>query len=367
MVAEAPLPPQALARIERIRRLPSTDSPRLVSQLLQLAREAGLAAALRALFRQQVEAGYLLFDPADPTQLAEKRFPSHGHGPAFRLQWNPQRELRLNHALLIERGVIASNVDQNRLINHDANGRGCYLCQHNIAIQSPAEVVLPLTLNGEAFILGSNFAPIADNHFTVIPGEHRPQRYHIGILQAGFELATATGGSFRVLFNGRAGASILGHEHLHATDTRLPVETLTPDSGPSLLRRNGLILSQPDYPLPLWLVEGDAAATVTEIGDRLITAWQRLDQQRHSENLLLTFETGRYRLFIAPRDLNRLTAPGRTAAMGSFEAAGLLVLSHESEKDLFDSADAFTMRQLLATLAPERPIADAFQASKLGF
>jgi hypothetical protein len=367
MVAEAPLPPQALARIERIRRLPSTDSPRLVSELLQLTREAGLAAALRALFRQQVEAGYVLFDPAEPTQLAEKSFPSHGHGPAFRLQWNPQRELRLNHALLIERGVIASNVDQNRLINRDTSGKGCYLCQHNIAIQSPAEVVLPLTLNGEAFILGSNFAPITDNHFTVIPGEHRPQHYHIGILQAGFELAAATGGSFRVLFNGRAGASILGHEHLHATNTRLPVEALTPDSGLHLYRRSGLTISQPDYPLPLWLIEGDAAAAVAAAGDRLITAWQRLNQQRHSENLLLTFEAGRYRLFIAPRDLSRLTAPGRTAAMGSFETAGLLVLSHKSEKGLFDHTDAATMQQLLVTLTPECPIADAFQASKLGF
>jgi hypothetical protein len=128
-----------------------------------------------------------------------------------------------------------------------------------------------------------------------------------------------------------------------------------------------LTISQPDYPLPLWLIEGYAAAAVAAAGDRLITAWQRLDQQRHSENLLLTFEAGRYRLFIAPRDLSRLTAPGRTAAMGSFEAAGLLVLSHKSEKELFDRVDAAIMQQLLATLTPECPIADAFQASKLGF
>lgn len=367
MTTETILPPQTLAEIERIRQLPSADKRQIIAELTQLARQAGLSTALRALFRQQVTAGYVLFDPADPTQLAEKRFTSENDAPVLRLQWNPQRELRLNPALLVARGVIAGEVDQSRLINHDASGRGCYLCRHNIAIQTPAEVVLPLSLNGEPFILGSNFAPITDNHFTVITGEHRPQRYHIGILQAGLELAAATGGDFRVLFNGRAGASILGHEHLHATDTRLPVETLTRGSGPILFRQNGLTITQPDYPLPLWLVESRNAAAVTATADSLITAWQRLDPQRHSENLLLTYTAGSYRVFIVPRDLARLTAPGRAAAMGGFETAGLLVLSHQSEKTLFDSADAVAMQRLLAALTPERDIADAFRASKLGF
>jgi hypothetical protein len=81
----------------------------------------------------------------------------------------------------------------------------------------------------------------------------------------------------------------------------------------------------------------------------------------------MSYDAGRYRLFIVPRDLTRLTAPGRTAAMGSFETAGLVVLSHPSEHALFERLDALQARQLLAALTPERATAEAFQRFKLGF
>lgn len=362
---QSPEPCAAPALFERVRQAPLTRREQIVADLAELQRQAGLGWALRALFRQQVACGYVLFDPADPAMLAEKRFVVPGDTAiALRLQWNPQRELRLNHALLIERGVFAK-VAPERLVNRTDTG-GCYLCPRNIALQSPAEILLPLTLNDEPYLLGANFAPITDNHFTVIPSAHRPQRYRRGLLRAGFELAEASGGTFRVLFNGRAGASILAHAHLHATDARLPVEDLT--AAPLLFRQgDDLRVSRPDYPLPLWLVEGRDADAVIRAGDRLIRAWRRRDPARHSENLLMSVDAGRYRLFIVPRDRERLTAPERTAAMASFETAGLIVLSHPSERRLFETADAALVRQLLTALTPACPPEAALGPAMLGF
>ena len=353
----------APALFEQIRQAPLELREWIVADLARLHRQAGLSWALRALFRQQVACGYVLFDPAAPAMLAEKRFTVPGETIELRLQWNPQRELRLDPALLIERGVVAK-VEPEQLINRTEAG-GCYLCAHNIALQSPAEILFPLTLNDEPYLLGANFAPITDNHFTVIPSTHRPQRYHPGLLRAGFELAAASSGVFRALFNGRAGASILAHEHLHTTDTRLPVEDLA--VGDACFRQGDLRVSQPDYPLPLWLVEGNDAETVIKTGDRLIQAWRRRDPARHSENLLMTVDAGLYRLFIVPRDLDRLTAPERTAAMASFEAAGLIVLSHPTEQRLFEAADAGLARQLLAALTPACPPDTVLTADVLGF
>jgi hypothetical protein len=348
------------ALADTIQQLPAGDHGRLIEAIRQLARMAGLETALRTLFRQQVNAGYVLFDPLAPDLLSEKSLPTSSPQITLTLQWNPQRELRLNHHLLLERGVIAKDIDQSKLINRNAAGLACYLCPHNIALQSPSETCLPLVLNNEPYVLGANFAPITDNHFTVIPHMHRSQHYHPGVLQAGFDLVIASNGAFRALFNGRAGASILEHEHLHASDTRLPIEMLDSSTVSTRYREGAATVSQPDYPLPLWLIEGNELAAVIDLGHRLITAWQALNPQRHSENLLMTRRGGHYRLFVIPRDLARLTAPERTAAMGSFEAAGLIVLSRPSDRALFDQADQASAYQLLASLTPEQSVQQAF-------
>lgn len=343
-----------------IQQSPAGNHDRLAKAVKRLARMAGLETALRALFRQQVKTGYVLFDPIAPGLLSEKNLAASSTQITLKLQWNPQRELRLNHQLLLERGVIAGDIDQSKLINRNAAGLACYLCPHNIALQSPGETCLPLTLNSEPYILGANFAPITDNHFTVIPHTHRPQRYHRGILQAGFDLVDATDGAFRALFNGRAGASILEHEHLHASDAALPIESLDSATASTAHRKGTAIVSRPDYPLPLWLIEGSERADVIDLGHRLINAWQTLNPQRHSENLLMTLRGDRYRLFVIPRDLTRLTAPGRTSAMGCFEAAGLIVFSRPSDRVLYDRANQDSVHNLMASLTPEQSTQQAF-------
>src|SRR5690625_360577 len=292
--------------------------------------------------------------------LQEKSLPIFSAGLRFKLQWNPHRELRLNHQLLLDRGVLVNTVETTELIHRNAAGHACYLCPHNIALQSPSETCLPIELNREPWVLGANFAPITNNHYTVMPHEHRPQRYHSGILQVGFELATATRGSFRALFNGRAGASILEHEHLHASDMVLPIELLAAESAAAIHQEHGVTVFRPDYPLPLWLLEGNDSGHIINLGHRLISAWKALDPQQHSVNLIMSLHDARYRLYILPRDLRLQTAPGRTAAMGSFETAGLIVLSNPDDRHWFDAADQASAWLLLAALTPEQSIHRAF-------
>lgn len=333
---------------------PTSQRQRILAELEALAATGRLAEGLIALFRQQLSSGYVLYDP-DPRLIENRRFVDAARGLTYELLWNPQRELRKHHAQLLARGVVRA-ADPQRLINRDERGIGCYLCPPNIALQSPGEILLPLRLGDDSYCLGANIAPIAGSHFTVMSEAHRPQRYHAGILRAGLELVARTAGRFRVLFNGRAGASIEQHEHLQATDASFPVERLNHRPGERLRDEDDLIVAHPDYDLPLWLVESDRPERAVAAADAVIRAWHRIDPERHTENLLLVKARDRLRVFIFLRDRARLAGPGRRGALASFEVAGKLVLSHAAERELFDGADLARVRALLAAVAPERPL-----------
>jgi len=346
------VPPTCRALYDEIVAAPTRQRERIVRAVAELAAQTSLAWALRALFRQQVRSGYVLFDPAAAHE--ERVFTDPELGVSLRLQWNPHRRLRKQHALLLARGVLAADVDPARLINRNAKGQACYLCEANIALQNPGEIAWPLQLAGETYVFGANFVPITANHFTVMSREHRVQRYHRGLLKAGVELLERSGGEFRVLFNGRAGASIEEHEHLHATDETFPVESLDLASAPPLWQGNGVQLLAPAYYVPLYVIEGDEPGVVVDAADRLLLGWREQDPLRHTENLLLTRVGGRYRVFVFPRDRARLGGPGRSDALGSFEMSGRLVLADEADRALFEQADLATLRALLSAATPER-------------
>ena len=329
-------------------------------ELLGELRERSPATALKALFRQQVGCGFVLCDPAGG--LEERRLPDPELGLEFVLQWNPRRELRKDHALLRERGIIAS-VPLTKLVHVDARGLPCPLCEHNMRLQNPSELLLPFEVAGERFHVGANFAPIGDHHFTVVSAEHRPQAYHPRILRAGLELAAATDGEFRVIFNGRAGASVPQHEHLQAMTTVLPIERLQADAARTV-EHDGARLWQAHYPVPLWIVESSKAEPAIAAADRLLRAWHRLDPHNHVENLLMSAEAGRPRIYLLLRDRRRLGPPGLHGHFGCCESAGLLVFSHAAapgsprpdERQLFERADLSWLRRQYQAVAPERAL-----------
>jgi hypothetical protein len=149
----------------------------ILGKLKQLIKKTGLAYALLALYRQQVNSGFVLADPLNSKSKQEKTFLDPQTGITFCVQWNPDRELRKNHDLLVDRGVIKDKIDESRLINKDETGKACYLCKHNIEIQFPKQILVDVTLANEKFYIGANPAYITNNHFTVINSLHRSQLY----------------------------------------------------------------------------------------------------------------------------------------------------------------------------------------------
>ena len=200
--------PQDKKLFSRIAAAPSRQRTQILKDVDKLIRGRGLAYGMLALYRQQVNCGFVLADPLKIAGKKIRRFKDKISGVVFRLLWNPDRELRKNHSLLIKRGVITRDVDKSKLINLDKKGKPCYLCRENIAIQNPAEILLPLRLAGKEYYAGANFAYIENNHFTIMSSHHRKQKYDRHILVALFDIVEQTGGYFRGIFNGLAGASI---------------------------------------------------------------------------------------------------------------------------------------------------------------
>ena len=330
--------------------------------------EHNLTKQLLALYRQQVDCGFVLADPLNGKGQEEKRFFDKSCGVEFRFLWNPNRELRKNHELLIQRGVVAKHVDTDQLINKDKNGKACYLCKENIALQNPAEVLFALKLAGEEYFAGANFAYITNNHFTIMNSLHRPQKYRRGVLAALDDFVLQTNGFFRAIFNGLAGASIPWHEHMQATTQKFPIEDIK-ITDTDILRDDGRIrASTPYYYISVGLVEGSSRAQVEDAADRAIEKWHSFDKKRHTENVIATMIDGRFRMFIILRDACKRAGRGKAGAMAAFECGGNIVLSYEppearsdkvNERITFDRASLETAKQLLSDVAPDPETAKA--------
>jgi hypothetical protein len=345
----------------RIASSSSEQRKQILQDVAELIKRRGFAYGLLALYRQQVNCGFVLGDPLSPRGKKVKRFKDNKTGVEFRLLWNPDRELRKNHSLLIKRGVIAEDVDKSKLINLDKNGKPCYLCIKNIAIQNPAEILLSMRLGGEEYFAGANFAYIENNHFTIISSRHREQSYEKRIMAVLIDFVGRTNGLFRAIFNGRAGATILAHQHLQAATEPFPVESIRIRENDIVFHKRGLRVSRPFYYTPLWVVEGRDKNAVIDAADYIIVRWQNLNPQNHTENIIAVKSGTLFRIFIFLRDTRRLAGKGKFGDMASFECAGSIVLSYKpqkghagkpDERKTFNKANLNTARKLLADVAP---------------
>ncbi|MCD5398088.1 DUF4922 domain-containing protein [candidate division NPL-UPA2 bacterium] len=347
---------------EKIAQTPIEKRRELLKSLSNLNKEAGLNYTLLALYRQQVKSGFVLADPLEPGRKKEKKFFDPDTNITFYLQWNPDRELRKNHRLLIERGVIARNVDETKLINKDGKGKACYLCRTNIEQQSPKEVLLEIDLAGEKFYLGANFAYLSNNHFTLMSAEHRPQRYRKEILRIANKFIDKTEGVFRVVFNGLAGASIKGHEHLQVTTEEFPLEGIRiKKEEDTIYESDDVKVSRPKYYLPVWIVEGKDKISNEYTANKIIESWQNLSEY-HTENIIVVKAGDFYRTFILLRDKRRLVGAGKKDGMAVYEAGGKIILSYEpkeegkeeiDERETFERASLETVKQFLREISPQ--------------
>ncbi len=353
--------PQDKKLFSRVAAASSRQRGQILKDVNELIRGRGLAYGLLALYRQQVNCGFVLGDPLRTAGKEIKKFKDKTSGVSFRLLWNPDRELRKNHSLLIKRGVIAEHVDEAKLINRDKEGKPCYLCQKNITVQNPAEILHQLRLAGEDYYAGANFAYIENNHFTVMSSRHRDQLYERHVLAALNDFIEQTDGYFRAIFNGLAGASIPSHEHLQVTTEPFPVEGVRVRKKDVVFQKGSLRVVRPFYYIPLWIVEGRDRDEVTDAADHVIVRWHGLNPKDYTENVIAVKSDGLFRMFIFLRDTRRLAGEGKFGDMASFECGGNIVLSYEpppgkgqhtNERKTFDSADIDVVRMLLGDIAP---------------
>jgi len=355
---------EARSLFEKIIKAPTEEREHISKYIGELRAKAGLSYALLALYRQQVNSGFVLADPLKIEGKSEKRFFDPDTGITFRLQWNPHRELRKNHALLIKHNVIAENVDKTKLINKDKNGKPCYLCKPNIDKQNPGEILVEIKLAGEKFYAGANFAYITNNHFTVINARHRPQQYRSQIPAILNDFIDKTDGHFRAIFNGLAGASIKSHEHLQATTEEFPVEQIKIEDEDVVHKSKDTTVSRPNYHIPIWVIEGRDREKTEIAADEIIGAWHESNKKDHTENIIAAKAGNLYRTFVILRDKNKLASErgGKKGAMAAFETGGNIVLSYEpepgmndlNEKHTFDNATLEAVKQLLKEISPHQ-------------
>ena len=332
-----------------------------------------MSYALLALYRQQVNSGFVLGDPINPQGKIEKIFPDPATGVTFKLQWNPERELRRDRTLLVQRGIVADNIDQSTLINHDERGTACFLCEHNIKLQFPREILFEMELAGETFFAGANFAYIANNHFTIMNARHQDpttespsQKYREKIPALMNDFLDETSGHFRIIFNGLAGASILDHEHFQAVTERFPIEDIRIGEGDYIHRAEDITIACPFYYIPTFVIEGKVRASVEAAVNIIASEWQDMDSHMHTVNIIAAQRGHLYRIFVVLRDKGKLAAgwAGKKGAMAAFEAGGNLVLSYEphekrgdiDEKRTFESSDLEIIKRLLKAVSPERAL-----------
>ncbi len=315
----------------------------------------GTCATMLLLYNQQESSGFIL--QAKNGKPEEKiLIEDHQTGIRFQVQWNPERELRKNHALLIGRGIIILVKDKKQLVHVDELGNACYLCAENIRLQNPAEIIFPISLLDETFYAGANFARLGNHHFTLFNKEHQPQHYRKKIIDLMFDFLDKTEACFRVIYNGLAGASIEQHEHMQATTDYFPIEKIS-ISPKRVLKNNGKIkISQPFYYTSILLFESSSKEEISQHADLFIKWWHTEDPEQNTENLVAVKNKIGYRLFLFPRNRKLLAGKGKTSALASFEVSGNMVLSDEStERNTFDNISLAVIRQMLAEVDPGIP------------
>ncbi len=344
--------------LEKIENYPGPDHE-LQKVIINSVKKCGLGETLKAIYAQQIETGYILSNPTKITNQEKVVF-DQDTLINFIAQWNPDRELRKNNKLLTEKGVVRKDVDPKDLINLNSNNVPCHLCKHNINLQKPKEITLDINLAGEQFFIGANFASIADNHFTIINKRHRLQKYRKKIPTIMVSLLEKTGDSFRIIYNGLAGASIEDHEHFQAVTRKMPIESIKIDPSDLVYNKNETRTFSPKYYSPLWIVEGKDKSKIATLVNDLVLQWQSINPE-NTENLLATKDNDLYKFFIFLRNKQKLYSEGKEGTMATFELSGFIVLSKSEseyqsldERNTFDNISLEKIKEMLTAISPDK-------------
>lgn len=317
----------------------------LQGQLDQLAAAHGLAAALRALYDQQVDIGFIQ-DDLSQVSYFRYRAPGNNGQHFFIVQFNPRRAERFKGAgrTALPRGAQVQDVADT----------GCYLCTDNIRWQHRGvQGYYQYRVNGRVYNALCNPFPFTRTHLTMAAGEHLPQSFHVtgdtaqtharirrivedlyGITE---QLPTFAG-----FYNGAgAGASIEKHLHYHFFEIPdghggFPIQTAARLAGRSLFSqthsdRPASVVAISDYPLTAWQVRG-ARADAVEAVVELAEDWDRRAGEAASANIIALWEEGAVSLYFVPRNRFYTRSPGLAGMVAGLETLGEFIFSTPDEQ-----------------------------------
>jgi hypothetical protein len=317
----------------------------LQGQLDQLAAGQGLAAALRALYDQQVDIGFIQ-DDLSQVSYFRYRAPGNNGQRFFIVQFNPRRAERFKGAgrTALPRGAAVQGVADT----------SCYLCIDNIRWQHRGvQGYYQYRVNGRVYNALCNPFPFIRTHLTMAAGEHVRQSFHIsgdpqqtdarirrivedlyGITE---QLPTFVG-----FYNGAgAGASIEKHLHFHffeipdghgsfpiQTAARLATHTLF---GQASSGQPAQVVQIPDYPLTAYRVRGLRADAIDAVAG-LAVEWDRRAGEAASANIIALWEEGAVSLYFVPRNRFYTRSPGLAGMVAGLETLGEFIFSTPDEQ-----------------------------------
>jgi hypothetical protein len=315
----------------------------LQSELDSLAAHQGLAAALRSLYEQQVDIGFI---QDDLSQVSYFRYRASAEGGErfFIVQFNPRRAERF-------KGAGRKTPPPGATIVGVAD-TSCFLCPSNIRWQHRGiQLGYRFAVNSRSYNALCNPFPFMKAHITMAAGEHVSQSFHIhgnppatqakicrvvedlyGIAE---QLPTFVG-----FYNGvGAGASIEKHLHYHFFEIPdghggFPVQQaarLTEAAMAADAQTPASVLKIEGYPLTAYRVRGNKDTVVGETV-ALMLDWDRRAGEATSANISALWEEGAVSMYFVPRNKFYTRSPGLAGMVAGLETLGEFIFCTEEEQ-----------------------------------
>lgn len=314
----------------------------LQTQLDELAAREGLAAALRALYNQQVDIGFIQ-DDLGQVSYFRYRAPNHNGQHFFIVQFNPRRAERVKGAgrTSLPRGAQTQGVADT----------SCYLCTDNIRWQHRGvQSYYQYCINDHLYNALCNPFPFTRTHLTMAAGEHMAQSFHVTgdaalteqrirrIVEDLYAIAEQLP-TFVGFYNGAgAGASIEKHLHFHFFEIPdghggFPIQSaarLTPAQA-STVQGGATLVEIANYPLAASQVRGSKTAVINAAVD-LTVQWDQRAGEAASANIIALTEEGSVSLYFVPRNKFYTRSPGLAGMVAGLETMGEFIFSTEDEQ-----------------------------------
>lgn len=346
---EAITPAKAAARFL----LPPPDTPQetIQTELEALRGSSGLPAAMDALYRWELSAGYISKEKLESSECL--RF------------YNAEYEIDI----YVQVNRARSGYTPVPPPAEELPPVHCAICRENVGRPGKEHLrVFEFAIEGAAgtspdFFLQLTPYPVFPYHFVVITLRPEPMRVDRRSLKEMVRFSELAPG-YTVCSNSDvrgAGSSILEHHHLQVCKgLTLPVMT----AGPlKQVQGQGCRVDILHYPLAAVRIEGTDPAAVTDTAASMLEKWKERDPGRNTANIIFSRECGRpcfYLLFRnpgyqTPEHLLRIKQEG----IGIIEAAGAGIFpvpSGPAEADIWEEIRNRGKEVMLGILSGINPI-----------